>query len=293
MGVSFTVYSQGNNIDRAWPFDLIPRVIPGKAWHKVRLGLMQRSRALNCFIHDVYNEQRILAEGLVPAELVLNSPNFKQACVGVNPPQQTWAHISGVDLVRGDKGRFYVLEDNLRVPSGVAYMLENREVTKRVLPEVFRNHSILPVDNYPTQLYETLTSLVGRRRKPCVVVLTPGVYNSAYFEHAFLAREMGAELVEGADLFVDDDDHTFMRTVDGPRRVDVVYRRIDDEFLDPEAFREDSMLGVPGLMRSWRAGNMSQLPMPRAVASQTTRSSMRLYRIWCVTTCRKNRSWPM
>jgi len=258
MGISFTIYSEGKNIDRAWPFDIIPRIIPAKEWRKVSLGLAQRSRALNCFINDIYNKQKILADGLLPADIVLESGNYKAQCANVSPRYGAWAHICGTDLVRDKDGRFYVLEDNLRVPSGVSYMLENREITKRVLPELFENHSILPVDDYPSRLYSTLASLSPReQRRPRIVVLTPGIFNSAYFEHAYLAQGMGAELVEGSDLFVDDDDCLYMRTVDGPERVDVVYRRIDDDFLDPEAFREDSTLGVPGIMRAWKQGNVS------------------------------------
>jgi uncharacterized circularly permuted ATP-grasp superfamily protein len=258
MGVSFTIYSEGKNIDRAWPFDIIPRIIAGRDWDRVSRGLAQRTRALNCFIDDVYNRQRILKDGVVPADIVLDSGNYKPQCAGMSPRYGAWAHICGTDLVRDKDGKFYVLEDNLRVPSGVSYMLENREITKRVLPELFENYSIRPVDDYPSQLHATLASLSPRdRRRPCVVVLTPGIFNSAYFEHSFLAREMGAELVEGSDLFTDDDDCVYMRTVDGPERVDVVYRRIDDEFLDPEAFREDSILGVPGIMRAWKAGNVA------------------------------------
>ena len=258
MGISFTVYSEGKNIDRAWPFDIIPRIISGKEWHKVSRGLAQRSRALNCFIDDIYNKQKILADGLMPADIVLDSGNYKPQCANVSPRFGAWAHVCGTDLVRDKDGRFYVLEDNLRVPSGVSYMLENREITKRVLPELFENYSILPVDDYPSHLYSTLASLSPReQRRPCIVVLTPGIFNSAYFEHAYLAQGMGAELVEGSDLFVDSDDCLYMRTVDGPERVDVVYRRIDDDFLDPEAFREDSTLGIPGIMRAWKKGNVA------------------------------------
>ena len=265
MGVSFTIYSEGKNIDRAWPFDIIPRVIPAKDWAQVSLGLAQRSRALNRFIDDIYNKQKILAEGILPADIVLDSGNFKPQCVGVSPQHGAWAHICGTDLVRDQRGKFYVLEDNLRVPSGVSYMLENREITKRVLPELLENYSIQPVDDYPSRLHSTLASLSPRAsRRPCIVVLTPGIYNSAYFEHAFLAQRMGAELVEGSDLFVDEDDGVYMRTVDGPIRVDVVYRRIDDDFLDPEAFREDSSLGVPGIMRAWKAGNVAIANAPGA-----------------------------
>ena len=258
MGITFTVYSDEGNIDRAWPFDIVPRVIRAGEWRHVSEGLKQRSRALNCFIHDVYNRQRILRDGVVPAETVLESRNFLTPCIGVKPPHQVWAHICGSDLIRDRRGDFYVLEDNLRVPSGVSYMLENREITKRIFPELFENYSILPVDDYPRQLYRTLASIAPRRvKRPVIAVLTPGIYNSAYFEHAFLAQEMGAELVEGSDLFVDDDNVVNMRTVDGPRRVDVIYRRIDDIFMDPEVFRDDSVLGVPGLMRAWKNGTVA------------------------------------
>ena len=257
MGISFTVYSQAGNIDRAWPFDVIPRIISARQWRKVSAGLIQRQKALNCFIHDIYHKQQILADGIIPAPIVLESGGYRTQCRGVRPKHDVWANICGTDLVRDQDGSFYVLEDNLRVPSGVSYMVENRQVSKRVLPEFFRSHNIQPVDDYPDQLYNMLASISPRRlKRPCVAVLTPGIYNSAYFEHAFLAQGMGAELVEGSDLFVEEDT-VYMRTVDGPRRVDVVYRRIDDEFLDPEEFREDSMLGVPGLMRAWRAGNVA------------------------------------
>lgn len=265
MGVSFTIYSEGKNIDRAWPFDIIPRVIPAKDWARISLGLQQRSRALNCFINDIYNAQKILADGIVPAETVLESDNYKPQCTGVSPRHGAWAHVCGTDIVRDKSGKFYVLEDNLRVPSGVSYMLENREVTKRVLPELFENYSILPVDDYPSKLHSTLASLSPRGlKRPCIAVLTPGIFNSAYFEHAYLAQRMGAELVEGSDLFVDEDDCVYMSTVDGPIQVDVIYRRIDDDFLDPEEFREDSRLGVPGIMRAWKAGNVAIANAPGA-----------------------------
>ncbi len=258
MGISFTVYSDEGNIDRSWPFDLIPRIIRASEWNRVTAGLTQRSRALNCFINDVYNKQKILADGVVPAETVLDSPNFLEACTGISPVFSIWAHVCGSDLIRGKSGRFYVLEDNLRVPSGVSYMLENREITKRVFPELFENYSILPIDDYTSQLFKTLASLSPRQvKRPNIVVLTPGIYNSAYFEHAYLARSMGAELVEGSDLFVDEDNLVMMRTVDGPQPVDVIYRRINDTFLDPQVFRPDSVLGVPGLIGAWKAGNVA------------------------------------
>jgi len=256
MGISFTVYSEGDNIDRSWPFDIIPRIISHKEWDIVATGLKQRSKALNHFINDIYNEQKIISDGILPPYLIKNSKNFKLQCVGIKPKHSVWAHICGSDLIRDHKGKFYVLEDNLRVPSGVSYMLENREITKRVLPELFLKNNIKPIDDYPLKLYEMLKSLSPRNiKKPIICVLTPGIYNSAYFEHSFLAQSMGAELVEGSDLFVDNN-FLYMHTVDGPVKVDVVYRRIDDEFLDPEVFRKDSTLGVPGIFRVWKAGNV-------------------------------------
>ena len=258
MGVSFTVYFEGGNIDRAWPFDIIPRVIRRSDWERVELGLKQRLRALNYFINDVYNEKEILDDGIVPRDLILGSKNYLDACVGITPPFGVWANICGTDLVRDESGEFYVLEDNLRVPSGVSYMIENRQVTKRTFPELFKNNSILPVDDYPLNLFEMLASLSPRNQSyPEIVVLTPGIYNSAYFEHSFLAQGMGAELVEGQDLFVDSDDCVYMHTVDGPRRVDVIYRRVDDTFIDPEVFSKESVLGIPGIMRAWQKGNVA------------------------------------
>ena len=265
MGISFTVYTEGGNIDRAWPFDFIPRVITAREWAQLSRGLLQRMRALNCFINDIYNEQKILADGILPADIVLDSNNYLEPCAGVTPAFGVWAHICGSDIVRDHSGQFFVLEDNLRVPSGVSYMIENREITKRVLPELFENYSILPLDDYPIKLYQTLAALSPRtRRRPNIVVLTPGIYNSAYFEHAYLAHGLGAELVEGADLFVAEDNCVYMRTVDGPTRVDVIYRRISEDFMDPEAFREDSVVGVPGLIRSWKAGRVAIANAPGA-----------------------------
>ena len=258
MGITFTVYSEGQNIDRAWPFDIIPRVMPAGEWRHIEAGLKQRLTALNMFIDDVYNEQRILADGRFPRELLETSGNFLKECMGVRPAHGVWAHICGSDLVRDADGTVYVLEDNLRVPSGVSYMLENRIVTKQVFPELFAHSRILPVDDYPSLLFDMLASLSPRPLDyPEVVVLTPGIYNSAYFEHAYLAQAMGAELVEGGDLVVADDDCVYMRTIAGLDRVDVIYRRVNDTFMDPEVFRADSMLGVPGLMRAWRAGNVA------------------------------------
>ncbi|MDD9958994.1 MAG: circularly permuted type 2 ATP-grasp protein [Gammaproteobacteria bacterium] len=265
MGISFTVYSDAGNIDREWPFDIIPRIIAQKEWSYTDEGLKQRLRALNCFIHDVYNEQKILKDKVVPRELISNSGNFRKQCVGIKPKYNVWAHICGTDLIKDSDGKFYVLEDNLRVPSGVSYMLENRRVTKRVFPELFENYyDIRPVTEYPAQLLETLSSLSPRKLKsPEVVVLTPGIYNSAYFEHSYLAQRMGAELVEGNDLVVEKD-KVFMRSIDGLTQVDVIYRRIDDLFLDPSVFNEESVLGVKGLFNSWIKGNVALANAPGA-----------------------------
>ena len=265
MGITFTVYSEAGNIDRAWPFDIIPRVMSKKEWTRIEEGLKQRLIALNLFINDLYNEQKIVKDGIFPAELLVGSRNFREQCRRISPPFGVWAHVCGTDLVRDKDGTVYVLEDNLRVPSGVSYMLENRQLMKRLFPEMFQASNILPVDDYPTQLYDTLASLSPRdTERPVVAVLTPGIYNSAYFEHSYLAQQMGAVLVEGSDLFVDSDDLVYMRTISGPRRVDVIYRRIDDDFLDPEAFRPDSILGVAGLMRAWRAGKVGIANAPGA-----------------------------
>jgi uncharacterized circularly permuted ATP-grasp superfamily protein len=265
MGITFTVYSDAGNIDRAWPFDVIPRVISTQEWNAISAGLIQRLTALNLFIADVYSEQRIVKDGIFPAELLASSGNFRPQCLGVKPHGGTWAHVCGSDLVRHQDGTMYVLEDNLRVPSGVSYMLENRYVTKRVFADLFHDLDIHPVDGYPQRLFELLASLTPRPGEPpTVAILTPGIYNSAYFEHSFLAQEMGAQLVEGQDLVVADDDCVYMRTVAGLLRVDVIYRRVDDLFLDPEEFRADSIVGVPGLMRAWRAGNVAIANAPGA-----------------------------
>jgi len=255
MGVTFTVYTEGKNVDRAWPFDIIPRVIPAKEWERTEAGLKQRVAALNHFIQDIYGARKIIKDGVFPESVLADSVNFRPQCVGMKPRGGIWAHICGSDLVRDGDGTLYVLEDNLRVPSGVSYMLENRLVTKRVWPEIFETTAIRPVDDYPAQLFDMLAALSPRPLDlPTVVLLTPGIYNSAYFEHAYLSQQMGVELVEGSDLVVGEDDCVYMRTIHGLRRVDVVYRRVDDLFLDPEAFRPDSMLGVPGLMRAWLKG---------------------------------------
>ncbi len=264
MGITFTVYSDAGNIDREWPFDIIPRIIPQKEWSITSKGLEQRLRAINYFINDVYNAQKIFKNGIVPKDLILNSGNYRKICAGIKPAFGVWAHICGTDLIRDKDGLFYVLEDNLRVPSGVSYMLENRTVTKRVFPELFENYDILPVTDYPTQLFDTLAAISPRKVKyPEVVVLTPGIYNSAYFEHSYLAQRMGAELVEGGDLVVEND-CVYMRTIDGLSRVDVIYRRIDDLFLDPSIFNKKSTLGVNGLMRAWIKGNVALANAPGA-----------------------------
>lgn len=264
MGISFTVYSEAGNIDRQWPFDPIPRIITRKEWDITSKGLEQRLRALNCFIHDVYNDGKIFRNKVVPKELIMDSGNFRAQCCGMKPMHEVWAHICGTDLVRGGDGKFYVLEDNLRVPSGVSYMLENRTVTKRVFPELFENYAIEPIGEYAGQLFEMLASIdPHKNEKPEVVVLTPGIYNSAYFEHSFLAQQMGAELVQGSDLIVEDD-HVYMKTINGLAPVDVVYRRIDDVFLDPEVFNKDSALGVKGLVGAWLKGNVGLANAPGA-----------------------------
>ena len=265
MGITFTIYSDGSNIDRAWPFDIIPRIMGNQEWRRVDAGLRQRLKALNLFINDLYNEQKIVKDGAFPIEVLAGSKNFREQCKGIMPRFGVWAHICGTDLVRDKDGTIYVLEDNLRVPSGVSYMLENRMLMKRLFPEMFEQCEILPVDDYTTRLHETLAALSPHPgERPVIVVLTPGIYNSAYFEHSYLAQQMGAVLVEGPDLVVADDDCVYMRTIDGLRRIDVIYRRIDDDFLDPEAFRPDSALGVPGLMRAWRRGKVAIANAPGA-----------------------------
>jgi uncharacterized circularly permuted ATP-grasp superfamily protein len=265
MGISFTVYSDAGNIDREWPMDIIPRLIAASEWDQTSKGLEQRLRALNCFIHDIYNDQKVLKDKLLPEDLIYNSGNFRKQCVGIKPRYNVWAHICGTDLIKDEKGQFHVLEDNLRVPSGVSYMLENRRVTKRVFPELFdSNYNIRPVTDYPAELLDMLSSLSPRQVKyPSVVVLTPGIYNSAYFEHSFLAQRMGAELVEGGDLVVENE-KVYMRTIGGLEQVDVIYRRIDDLFLDPEAFNKDSVLGVRGLFNAWQKGNVALANAPGA-----------------------------
>lgn len=257
MGISFTVYSDSQNIDRSWPLDVVPRTISAREWKRTSDGLKQRLRAMNLFINDLYNDQKILKDKIVPADLILNSRNYLAPCQGVTPAHGVWANVCGTDLVRGEDGQFYVLEDNLRVPSGVSYMLENRTVMKRVFPELFAESTIGPVDDYPFQLWQMLASLSPREDvTPVIIVLTPGIYNSAYFEHSFLAQQMGCYLAENVDLYVEND-RVYLRTLRGPKQVDVIYRRVDDTFIDPTVFRSDSTLGIPGLIGAWRAGNVA------------------------------------
>ncbi len=256
-GVTFSVYATGDgDPDRIFPFDLIPRVVLRSEWDRIERGLIQRIAALNAFLGDVYGDQRILAENVVPRAMVESSGAWKPALRGVKPPSGVYIHIAGIDLVRGADGRFLVLEDNVRTPSGVSYVLENRQVMRRVLPEIAAGR-VAPVEDYPTRLREAMAAVApSGGGDPRAVVLTPGPLNSAYFEHSFLARRMGCELVRGSDLFVERD-RVYARTTRGPSRVDVIYRRIDDDFLDPEAFRDDSVIGVPGLMRAYAAGNVA------------------------------------
>ena len=262
MGITFGVYGDNAGAERIFPFDLVPRIVAAAEWHFIERGLKQRIRALNLFIDDVYHEQRIVKDGVVPAEILRTATSFREACVGLDPPRGIWCHITGTDLVRDRDGQVYVLEDNLRCPSGVSYVLQNRLVIKRTFPQLFEAHRIRPVDDYPLRLRDTLESLSPAGvETPRVVVLTPGQYNSAYFEHSFLAQQMGVELVEGRDL-VASDGFVWMRTTKGFERVDVIYRRLDDDFLDPKAFRADSMLGVPGLFEVYKAGRVALANAP-------------------------------
>ncbi|PAS97823.1 MAG: hypothetical protein CGU28_03520 [Candidatus Dactylopiibacterium carminicum] len=256
-GITFAVYGDEAGAERLIPFDVIPRIIPAHEWRSLADGLRQRVKALNAFIHDIYHGQEILKAGRIPAEQVISNAQYRPEMQGVDVPNNIYAAIAGVDIVRAGAGEFYVLEDNLRVPSGVSYMVENRKMMMRLFPELFAKNRVAPVEHYPDLLLDTLRAVAPKGvLDPTVVVLTPGSFNSAYFEHAFLAQQMGVELVEGQDLFVRDE-QVFMRTTQGPQRVDVIYRRIDDDFLDPLAFRLDSMLGVPGLLSAYRAGNVT------------------------------------
>ncbi|MDR4306697.1 circularly permuted type 2 ATP-grasp protein [Chelatococcus sambhunathii] len=258
IGITFAVYGDAQAQERLIPFDIIPRILTNPEWVTLKAGLEQRVKALNMYISDVYGKREILKAGIVPNELVFQNAAFRPEMAGKAPPHDLWVHIAGIDIVRVDAETFYVLEDNARTPSGVSYMLENREVMIRLFPELFSRHRVAPVERYADELLATLRSIAPRSSssEPTIVLLTPGVYNSAYYEHSFLADKLGIELVEGRDLFVRDD-VVYMRTTEGPKRVDVIYRRLDDEFLDPLVFRPDSALGVPGLVSAYHAGNVT------------------------------------
>jgi uncharacterized circularly permuted ATP-grasp superfamily protein len=256
-GVTFNVYGDSQGAERIFPFDLVPRIIPAGEWEKLEAGLTQRITALNLFLHDIYHEQHILNDGTIPPHYVMSAKHFRREFVNVKVPGDIYIHICGTDIIRDDKGNYLVLEDNARCPSGVSYVLENRRALKRTFPEIFEAGGVRPVENYPTELLKTLIHIAPAGvAEPTVVLLTPGAYNSAYFEHTYLARQMGIEIVEGRDLLVRDQ-HVYMRTTKGLQPVHVIYRRIDDDFLDPTVFRKDSALGVPGLVNAYRAGNVS------------------------------------
>lgn len=262
MGITFNVYNNAAGTEQIFPFDIIPRIINALEWEKIERGLKQRIKALNLFLQDIYNSQRIIRDGIIPAGIIESSTSFQPACRGLKPPRGIWCHITGSDLVRGDDGEFYVLEDNLRCPSGASYMLSNRLVMKQMFPQLFETCRVMPIQDYPDQLLQTLHHLApDNREEATVAVLTPGMFNSAYYEHSFFAQQMGVELVEGNDLVVSDG-YVKMRTTRGLKRVDVIYRRIDDVFMDPLAFRPDSLLGVPGLMDVYRAGRVALANAP-------------------------------
>jgi uncharacterized circularly permuted ATP-grasp superfamily protein len=256
-GITFTVYSSNEGIEKIFPFDVIPRIITASEWKTVEAGIKQRLTALNFFLKDIYHKQEALRSGVVPSDLIYSCPHFLREMVGLKVPHDIYVHIAGIDLIRDSDGSFYILEDNLRTPSGVSYMIENREITKRIFPELLTQNQVRSVTEYPTILHKNLVSLSPRQTiNPTIVLLTPGIFNSAYFEHTFLARFMGIELVEGRDLIVNNQ-CVYMKTTTGLKQVDVIYRRVDDEFLDPLVFRQDSMLGVPGLMSAYRKGNVA------------------------------------
>ncbi len=262
LGITFNVYGDTQGRERIIPFDIVPRIIANQEWQRLERGLKQRITALNMFLEDVYHEQRIVRDGVVPEHVVATATGFRKQCVGLTPPRGIWCHITGTDLVRDTDGKFYVLEDNLRCPSGVSYVLQNRQLMKQTFPQLFEQTSIMPVDDYCSRLLDALQYLrEDHIRTPSVALLSPGSFNSAYFEHSFLAQQMGIDLVEGRDLVVSDG-FVYMRTTKGFERIDVLYRRIDDDFIDPEAFRADSMLGVPGLMAAYRAGRIALANAP-------------------------------
>jgi uncharacterized circularly permuted ATP-grasp superfamily protein len=260
MGMTFNVYHENKGIEKILHLDLIPRIINGKEWKILDEGLKQRITAINMFIDDIYHDQKILKDGIVPADLVLSSKDYLKPCIGLNPPKGIWCHITGSDIVRDKSGKFYVLEDNLRCPSGVSYLLENREIIKQAFPSLFSQMGVRPVSDYPSMLLNMLQNL-SDKKNPTVVVLTPGIYNSAYFEHSYLAQQMGVELVSGQDMIVKDK-IVYMQTTKGLKQVDVIYRRIDDTFMDPKAFNPKSMLGVPGLFEAYKAGNVAMSNAP-------------------------------
>ncbi|MFL2742156.1 MAG: circularly permuted type 2 ATP-grasp protein [Gammaproteobacteria bacterium] len=265
MGISFRVYSEGSleGQDRMWPLDFIPRLIRKSEWLQVEKGLKQRVKALNMFIEDCYNKQQFLNESDIDKSLVLDSPAFKTYCIGMKLKHSAWSHICGSDLIKAHDGKFYVLEDNLRVPSGVCYMLENRMIMKRVFPELFYQYGVTPIDAYPTKLYETLASVKNSRSKnPEIVLLTPGIFNSAYYEHSFLAQQMGIDLVEGRDLIVDKDGFVYKKTIEGLIKIDVIYRRVDDDYLDPEQGNNNSAIGVKGLIKAWQEKKVAIVNSP-------------------------------
>jgi len=263
-GVTFTVYNQEEgSLERVWPFDIIPRIIASTEWHTIESAVTQRINALNLFIHDIYHDQKIIKDKVFPLDVLKHSANFHEQCIGITPANNIWAHICGLDLVRDNQGSLYVTEDNLRIPADVSYMLENRLVMQRVFPDIYAEYNILPVDNYASQLHAMLAALSPRKTaRPVIVVLTPGSHYATYFEHSYLAQQIGAELVEGRDLYVDGDNIVYMRTIDGFTRIDVVYRCVDEVLIDPEVFNPDSTLGVPGLMRAWRTGNIALANAP-------------------------------
>src|SRR4029077_5123625 len=258
IGITFAVYGEAESTERLIPFDVVPRILAASEWETVKRGLEQRTKAINLYIKDIYTNREVLHAGIVPEDLVFQNPVFRPEMNGQKVPHDIYVHIAGIDIVRVDDDAFYVLEDNARTPSGVSYMLENREIMMRLFPDLFSRHRVAPVENYPDELLSTLKSIAPASAPgdPTVVLLTPGVYNSAYYEHSFLADKLGVELVEGRDLLVKSN-VVYMRTTEGPKRVDVIYRRVDDDFLDPLAFRPDSMLGVPGLMTAYHAGNVT------------------------------------
>jgi len=262
MGITFTVYGDSSGTEKIMPFDIVPRIIGSMLWKHIEAGLKQRIKALNLFLDDIYHDQQILNDNIVPRDLIENATTFLKPCIGLKPPRGVWCHVTGTDLIRDADGAVFVLEDNLRVPSGVSYVLQNRAVMKRNFPQIFAASKVRPINDYPAKLYQMLRWLAPDHvENPTVAVLTPGMYNSAYYEHSFLAHQMGVELVEGRDLMVDDG-FVYMRTTDGPQRVDVIYRRVDDTFIDPAVFRGDSVLGVKGLMDVYRRGNVALANAP-------------------------------